>query len=724
MSTSGAVPSIVTPSGAGPSGTMPLVAVDAVVLDLETTGLDVARARVLEIGAVRLAGGRVTDERLILRVDPGQAVPAASTAVHGIDAAALAGAPSFPEAAPALAAFLGSSLVIGHSIGFDLAMLKREHRLAGLAWSPPRTLCTHILAELVGPPLPDLSLETIAAWLGVEVVGRHSAAGDAETTAAVFLALVPHLAGCGVRTVAEAEAASRRRAETLERQVRAGWVEPVRPLAEQDAETALARIDSYPYRHRVGELMSAPPVVAPADLDLAAAARLMAERRISSLVLRSDGAASEAPLLAAEAGILTERDILRAVAEHGAAALALPASDRMTSPVVGVPAEAFVYRAIGRMMHRRIRHLGVVDEAGVLVGALSARDLLRLRTSEAAAMGDAIGEAGDAPSLATAWARLPGLARSLLAEGVEARGIAAIVAREIGALTGRAAALAEASLAAEGRGPPPVPYAIVVLGSAGRGESLLAADQDNALVFASGEPDGPEDRWFAELGARMAATLDVAGLPLCQGGVMASNAPWRGSLATWRARVGEWVQRSRPEDLLSIDVFFDLRPVHGDGALARTLMEDAFAAGRDHPAFLKLLAETGGKARPAVGLFGRLKTEDGRVDLKRGGLLAVTSAARVLAIRYGVLRRSTTDRLAGVRAVGAGADADLAAWDAAQAVLLAVILEQQLADIAAGWPPGATVDPRRLDRAARDRLVAVLGTLGHVEETVRDLMFR
>ena len=62
----------------------------------------------------------------------------------------------------------------------------------------------------------------------------------------------------------------------------------------------------------------------------------------------------------------------------------------------------------------------------------------------------------------------------------------------------------------EGRGPAPVPYAVLVLGSAGRGDSLMNADQDNAYVYSPGEPDGPEDHWFAAAGAYLTGVLHVA----------------------------------------------------------------------------------------------------------------------------------------------------------------------------------------------------------------------
>ena len=69
------------------------------------------------------------------------------------------------------------------------------------------------------------------------------------------------------------------------------------------------------------------------------------------------------------------RDLLRAVATHGAEALDMPIDRFMSKPLITVPADAFVYRAIGRMNRVKVRHLGAVDEAGVVVSALWDGDL-------------------------------------------------------------------------------------------------------------------------------------------------------------------------------------------------------------------------------------------------------------------------------------------------------------------------------------------------------------
>lgn len=708
------------------AGTTPLMALDAIVLDTETTSLDPGRARIVQIGAVRLRQGAVAeDAALDLLVDPGEPVPPAATAVHHITDAMLRGAPDFRRAHEQLARFAAGAPVIGHSIGFDLAVLRREQGRAGLAWRKPRSLCTRLLAELANARLPDYSLETVAAWLGVDITDRHTALGDARATAAVFVALVPHLRHCGIRTFAEAEQACRRLSDALDEQHKAGWVEPIASPAELDAEATLARIDSYPYRHRTRDVMSHPPRLASAGITLMEATRQMMQAGVSSLFLADrpqldDGVGPDC----ADVGIITERDILRAVAAHGAQGLERAVRDHMSRPLIAVPQESYLYRAMGRMSAHGIRHLAVINDDSRLVGALSARDLLRLRASEAITLGDEIDAARDVPALAAAWSRLPLVARSLLGEGVNALDVAGVISRELGALTRRAGVLAERRMAEAGQGAPPVPYVLAILGSGGRGESLLAADQDNAIVFAEGEPDGPEDRWFAGYGEHLAEILNAVGVPLCKGGVMAMNPEWRGSLSTWLSRVGRWVRHSRPQDLLNVDIFFDLRAVHGDARLARELILAAFRMGHEAPDFSKLLARQLEDFHPPLTLFGRLKTSNGRVDLKLGGLFPIVAGARTLAIRHNLVRRSTQERLDALITAGLGSRSDLEQMQATQELLLGCILKQQLDDVRHGRPPGNAVDVRSLARMQRDQLSKALAGLSEVEETVRALMFR
>lgn len=701
----------------------PLLALDAIALDTETTSLDPKLARIVEVGAVRLLMGRPSeDETFRALVDPEIPIPQVATGVHGIDDEKVRGQSNFAALWPRLTDFIGERIVIGHSLGYDLAILANECARSGIPFSRPRTLDVRLLAQIVEPSLAGYSLDSLAAWLGIHAADRHAALGDALTAARIFVALVPKLREGNIRTLAEAEAACTKLTAALEEQHRAGWSEPVLAPSRTDSERVLARLDSYPYRHRVRELMSSPPRFIANDASIEEALKTMTDGKISSLFVTPAGKTPEnGPFLGVESGIVTERDILRAVRADMQGALAKPVNTIASRPLASVPAQAFVYRAIGRMDRRRVRHLGVVDESGFVAGALSARDLLRLRARDAVTLGDEIDEGRDVHELGQAWAKLPAVARGLLDEGIEARDVAAIISRELGALTRRAGMLAEKKMRDEGHGEPPVPYALLVLGSAGRGESLLAMDQDNAIVFASGDPEGTEDRWFAQFGTHVADILHEVGVPYCKGGVMAKNASWRGSAATWRERLEHWLGRSSPEDLLAVDIFFDFRAVHGDGALAAALWREAYQLAKGQIGFAKLLAESGGNFEPPLGWFG-WKAENGRIDLKRGGLFVIVTTARVLAIYNGIAEHSTKARIESARALGLGSERDLNAMIETHRVILSAILDQQLVDIAAGRPPSNRVELKRLSRDDQAELREALSSIKHANEMLRDLL--
>lgn len=699
------------------TGATPLIAIAGVAVDTETTGLDATRARIVQIGAVGISGGRIEPERSFdVLVDPGESVPPAASRIHGITDDRLIGQPDFTAAWARFRDFAGERILVGHSIGFDLAVMERECRAAGLPWVKPRALCTRLLATVANPDLADHSLEMVAAWLGVEIAGRHTALGDAAAAGEVFVALLPQLRKRNVRTLGEAELACLALSRDLEAGHRVGWAEPV----SRPRPPAFQSVDPYAYRHRVGSLMSHPPVVVKEKEPLRRVVELMTGRKISSVLVSGAG---EPDRPVAEYGIVTERDVMRRISGGGSDALDVPAGAIASRQLASVRADAFAYRAIGRMDRLKIRHLAVRDDAGMLVGVLSARDLLRLRAAAAIDLEDRIEHAADAAGLADAWATLPGVARALLAEEVDPRVVAEIVSEELRALTRRAAILAEQAMRAEGHGAAPCPYAVLVLGSGGRGESLLAPDQDNAIVFAHGEPDGAEDRWFAMLGARLADTLDAAGVPYCKGGVMARNAAFRGSLRTWTERIDGWIRRLRPEDLLNVDIFYDLKPVHGDAALGGALFDHAYARGHAEPTFAKLLGEQIAAGNPFT-FLGGLHLEDGRLDLKMHGLFPIVAAARALAIRHDIRAVSTRARLEGLLSLDIGGSEDMKAMLAGQAFLIGLLLDQQIRDIYAGVPVSNRVEVAAIRREEQAGLKTLVRRLRSTPQLVRDLMFR
>ncbi len=697
----------------------PLIAIDAVALDTETTGADARSASVIEIGAVRIVGGVLRPEQSYRSlVRPGGRIEPEAIRIHGIDDRQVGAAPLFQEVWPQFAKFAGESVMIGHTVGFDLAVLERQLATCGLTWRRPRMLDTQLLAQLAAPEFGKCSLDTLADRFAITPEARHSALGDARLAARVFLALLPRLQRINVRTLGEAETACRSLTQLLDAYRRASWVEPIAPRAAP-LSVERNRWDLYAYRHRVADVMSAPPRFVGPDLTLGDALSQLLESQISSVFVATDVDAPGAD----RTGILTERDVLRAFSVHGISALEMQVGELMSRPLIAVPVDAFAYLAVARMRRLRIRHLGVVDEANAIVGAVSARDLLRLHGEPAILVGDEVDQADSVQGLSKAWAKLQLAVASMISD-VTARELAGLISQVLGEVTARAAVLAERTLAERGLGAPPCAYAVAVLGSAGRGESLLASDQDNALVFLRGDPDGPEDRWFAALGSEMADILHTAGIPYCSGGVMARNAAWRGSVSTWEHRIDGWIGRSSPEDLLSVDIFFDMKPVHAEAPLALALWRGAFDRARDNAGFAKLLVDASA-AHTAKGLnwLGSVKTVSGRVDLKRTGTFALVTAARALAIRHHVVERSTLARFAALDAKGLGHEIDFGRFEQALDLFLALTLRQQIRDIGEGQQPSNSVVVQALSRYEREQLREAFAAVEHVNEFVRDLLF-
>ena len=180
------------------------------VFDTETTGFDAPGGdEIVSVGAVRVVNGRLlrheTFERL---VDPRRSVPARSVAVHGITTDMVRGQPTMDEVLPLFARFAEDTVLVGHNVGFDMSFLSLKEAATGVRFTQP-VLDTLLLDAALHPDHERHSLEAIAARLGVGVVGRHTALGDALLTGEVFVRLLTLLEQRGIGTLGEAMAAAR-----------------------------------------------------------------------------------------------------------------------------------------------------------------------------------------------------------------------------------------------------------------------------------------------------------------------------------------------------------------------------------------------------------------------------------------------------------------------------------------------------------------------------------
>ena len=265
------------PGARRPPSHTALAALPALALDLETTGLDVANDRIVQIGAVAMRGPMVLDEpRIDTRVNPGVPIPASSTRIHGLTDPEVADAPRLAEVIERLAETLSGRVVIGQNIRFDLAVLRHEAARIGVPWRDPPVLDVSHLAGALDRGLVDLGLESLANRFGVTIEARHDAFGDGLAAARIFIALLPRLREADVRTLGEAEAFAVRRPDLVRREVEAAWHSTPGEAPDAPSLPLLVRIDSFLYLRRLDEVMSAPARSITPEVTLRAAARIMA----------------------------------------------------------------------------------------------------------------------------------------------------------------------------------------------------------------------------------------------------------------------------------------------------------------------------------------------------------------------------------------------------------------------------------------------------------------
>jgi DNA polymerase III subunit epsilon len=179
------------------------------VFDTETTGLDPQGGdEIISIGAVRIVNGRILqEERFDQLINPMRHLPWASVKYHGIRPEMLDGQPTIEQVLPRFHQYADTTVMVGHNVAFDMRMLQLKEASTGINFINP-VLDTMLLSAVVHPAHNDHNLAAIAERLGVRILGRHTALGDAIATGQIFLKLIPLLKESGVVTLMQARQAS------------------------------------------------------------------------------------------------------------------------------------------------------------------------------------------------------------------------------------------------------------------------------------------------------------------------------------------------------------------------------------------------------------------------------------------------------------------------------------------------------------------------------------
>lgn len=467
----------------------------------------------------------------------------------------------------------------------------------------------------------------------------------------------------------------------------------------------------------VKDFMTADPVVVSPSASVEEVLQAMTEKRATCILV----AEPDQGLV----GIFTEKDVTRRVALRCKGTE--PISGVMTSPVRKVKTTDYLYHAIARMRRFGHRHMPVVDAENHPAGIVDLHDAIAVASEQLIGQIDRLTQEGTMDGLREVKAAQVELAEQLLADSLPAPEIQALLTHINNDIYRRIVELNLFEMKAEGLGEPPVSFEMIVLGSSGRGENFLFPDQDNGFILEEYPDDRHNeiDSFFIELAERTTHRLAEVGIPLCRGFVMATNPLWRKTLPQWIAQTTLWFQKRSYFMVQLSDIFFDLQPVYGEGALARSLRRHVLHLIQNSPAYLQAMFETEGDRHVSLGFFGRLRKERenpkhrGKINLKHGGLMPLVGSVRLLSLKQGFDTTPTLARIARLHEIGVLGEEEVDNLRAAFDQITAFLLRQQLRDFRAGREVSNFVPPGSLSRRERRLLVSSLKAIDSLQKKVR-----
>ena len=399
----------------------------------------------------------------------------------------------------------------------------------------------------------------------------------------------------------------------------------------RDASLATSLVDT---------LMAHTPMSCAPDATVQEAARLMRDKRISSLCITEGEALT---------GILTTRDLSGKVLAE-ARPVDTPVRDVMTKNPVTLAPTSIGSDVLHTMMEMKIGHVPIV-EGGKLVGIVTQTDLTRFQAVSSAELVSEIAHADTAEEMAEVTARIPQLLVQLIAGGNRHEVVTRLITDIADTATRRLLTLAENKL-----GPPPAPYLWLACGSQGRQEQTGVSDQDNCLILHDSVTDADME-YFRALAKFVCDGLDTCGYVYCPGDMMATNPRWCQPMKVWKDYFSGWINKPDPEAQMLASVMFDLRPIGGHRHLFEDLQEDTLKRASENSIFVAHMVSNSLKHQPPLGLLRGLATirsgeHRNQLDMKHNGVVPVVDLARIYALQGQLTAVNTRARLEQAEASG------------------------------------------------------------------------
>ncbi|WP_353686300.1 putative nucleotidyltransferase substrate binding domain-containing protein [Thermodesulfovibrio sp. 3462-1] len=433
---------------------------------------------------------------------------------------------------------------------------------------------------------------------------------------------------------------------------------------------------------RVKDIKLKEPLIVDSETILQEAIKLMIEKDSTFCLVKVDS----------EAGIITERDIIKKVIAKDLNPQQIKVKDIATFPVIEMSSSEPLFNALLTMAKYGIRKL-VIKDGDFITGVLDDRTVISHESKNIIFLIKEIDKAKSAEELAYLYS----IAQDSIVEGVLTGMDPEYIGKYIAELNDhfmkRVSQLTENLV-----GAPPCSYTIMVIGSEGRREQSLKTDQDNALIY---EDCGKE--YFEKFSQVYIDLLLKIGFPPCPGNVMISNPYWRKTKQDWFKEINRWIENPKPENVLNISIFFDFRNVAGSEALVNELRDYVKKKVKTSKTFLPFLASEAVKFKPPLSFFKTFIVEKsgehkGKFDIKKYGIFPVVQGVRVLTLDNEITKTNTFERIRELKSKGIFTEEFARDLEESYRFLMNLRLRSQAIQIKEGKIPDNYIDPHILSK--------------------------
>ncbi len=393
---------------------------------------------------------------------------------------------------------------------------------------------------------------------------------------------------------------------------------------------------------KVKTLLTRDAIFLPKTSSIRNVAKIMGEENVSAILL-SDPTICLKDNDTDFVGIITEHDLCVKVIGQGGD-FDSPVSNVMSSELISLDRNAYIFEAMLIMLRANIRHLPILKNKHP-IGVINVSDIVQYESQSSLLFVRSIFLQQTLDDLVI----LSKQRNSCFVRMVNEDANSHMVGRAMSEI-GRSFKQRLFELAEELLGEPPVPYCFLALGSMARDEQFIVTDQDSAIILDNNYDHQLHNIYFEQLAKFVCDGLALCGYTYCTGEIMASNPQHRKTQQQWEECFADWIDNPKPKALLNCSIFFDLSGVFGRVKWAEHL--NAFVARRakKNNLFLASLAHNALNRKPPLGFFKNFVMEkDGKhrnsINLKRRGTAPLTDLIRVHALAIGSSSQNSFQRL-------------------------------------------------------------------------------